>query len=244
MADQSYIDQTVRQLSEKFNILQREAISIILGIVEGKTINESLQIINQLNMDVVMKSKSAGIVSAYTAANRNILLGKELFAPITETSLQVLILQSEQYLTGEIVGMANAIKQEIISGIMNNRTIDQIVEAVGRRGYSPTVGMKRIVNDGLNNYSRAVTRLMMEEAPKNTKYIYIGPADEKTRGFCLSAIQLGAVTLKQIKSMGDEYAESLTSGGGVNCRHSWEARSENVRDQFYRKEEAEEILNA
>ena len=93
MADQSYIDQTVRQLSEKFNILQREAISIILGIVEGKTINESLQIINQLNMDVVMKSKSAGIVSAYTAANRNILLGKELFAPITETSLQVLILQ-------------------------------------------------------------------------------------------------------------------------------------------------------
>ena len=44
--------------------------------------------------------------------------------------------------------------------------------------------------------------------------------------------------------MGDEYAESLTSGGGVNCRHSWEARSENVRDQFYRKEEAEEILNA
>ena len=104
--------------------------------------------------------------------------------------------------------------------------------------------MTRIVGDGLNNYSRAVTRMMMDEAPDNTKYIYVGPADEKTRSFCLSAIQAGAITMAEIKSMGGEWAISLTDGGGINCRHGWEPESRDVRGQFYQKEEAEEILNA
>ena len=84
----------------------------------------------------------------------------------------------------------------------------------------------------------------MEEAPKNEKYVYIGPADEKTRSFCLSAIQAGAITLQEIRSMGGEWEASLTEGGGINCRHSWEIASNDVRSQFYRKEEAEDILNA
>ena len=84
----------------------------------------------------------------------------------------------------------------------------------------------------------------MDKAPKDAKYIYIGPADEKTRDFCLSAIQLGPVTLEQINSAGSEYVNSLTKGGGPNCRHGWELASTDVRDQYYRKEEAEEIINA
>ena len=164
-----------------------------------------------------------------------------MFAPIKESTLQALLNQSEQYLSGQIAGMGNVIKQEVINGILNDRSIDDILQVIGRKGYSADVGMKRIINDGLNNYSRAVSRLMMDEVPENTKYIYIGPADEKTRDFCLSAIQGGEMTLKQIQSMG--WSASLTEGGGTNCRHSWEMVSNDVRSQFYRKEEAEDILN-
>ena len=81
-----------------------------------------------------------------------------------------------------------------------------------------------------------------DEAPDNTKYIYIGPADEKTRSFCLSAIQAGALTMSEISSMG--WSFSLTEGGGINCRHGWEPMSRDVKGQFYEQEEAEEILNA
>jgi hypothetical protein len=82
----------------------------------------------------------------------------------------------------------------------------------------------------------------MEEAPNNAKYIYIGPADEKTRDFCLTAIQAGAITMAQIESMG--WRSSLTDGGGINCRHGWELASSDVRSQFHRGKEAEVLINA
>ena len=168
-------------------------------------------------------------------------MSKELFADVTEETLSALLVQSEQYLAGEISAMSNVLKQEVLSGAINGLGTKEIVDNISKKGYGASIGMKRIVTDGLNNYSRAVTRVMMEEAPDDTKYIYIGPADEKTRDFCLSAIQAGEMTLSQIKSMG--WSASLTEGGGINCRHSWEMVSSDVRSQFYRQEEAEEILN-
>ncbi len=242
MADQNYIKRKVEELSSKFQLAQEEAISAMLSLVDGKTNAEAIAILNELDVGAVMNAKTSGIVSAYTAGNTGTLLSKELFAPITEATLQALLTQSEQYLAGEISGMANAIKQEVIAGILNNRTSEQILDMVGKKGYGADVGMKRIINDGLNNYSRAVSRMMMDEAEDNTKYIYIGPADEKTRDFCLNAISAGELTLAQIKS--SQFADSLTEGGGINCRHGWEPVSRDVRSQFYRKEEAEALLDA
>ena len=216
----------------------------MLGLVEGKTNAEAVAILNELDIDVVMKAKTAGIVNAYTAGNAGTLLSKEMFAEISEDTLKALITQSEQYLSGEITAMANTLKQEVVAGFINGKSAGEIVESLGKKGYAADVGMTRIVGDGLNNYSRSVTRMMMEEAPDNTKYIYVGPADEKTRPFCLSAIQAGAITMAEINSMGGEWVESLTDAGGINCRHGWEPESRDVRGQFYQKEEAEAILNA
>ena len=242
MADQNYIKKTVEELAVKFKLAQEESISAMLGLVEGKTNAEAIAILNELDVGAVMTAKTSGILTAYTAGNIGSLVTKEMFAPIGEFELKALLTQSEQYLSGQISAMGNVLKQEVINGIINRSSVDEILDIIGKKGYAADVGMKRILNDGLNNYSRAVSRMMMEEAPNNTKYIYIGPADEKTRDFCLSAIQAGEVTMKQIESMG--WRSSLTDGGGVNCRHGWEMASRDTRSQFYRKEEAEEILNA
>ena len=242
MADQDYIRRTVEELASKFQLAQEEAISAMLGLVEGKTNAEAIVILNELDIGAVMKAKTSGILAAYSTGNAGTLLSKELFAPIDEITLQALLTQSEQYLAGEITAMGNVVKQEVIAGIMNNRTLDDILESVGKKGYAANVGMKRIINDGLNNYSRAVSRMMMDEAPDNAKYVYIGPADEKTRDFCLSAIQAGAITLSEIKSMG--WSASLTEGGGINCRHGWELASSDIRSQFHRGEEAEVLIDA
>ena len=243
MADQDYIRRTVEELAAKFHLAQSEAISAMLGLVEGKTNAEAIAILNDLDVGVVMSAKTSGILTGYTAGNIGSLVSKEMFAPIGEFELQALLTQSEQYLSGHISALGSTLKQEVINGIINNRTVNEIMEVIGTKGYG-AVGMRRILNDGLNNYSRAVSRMMMDEAPDNAKYIYIGPADEKTRPFCLSAIQAGARTMAEIKSMGGEWFDSLTGGGGINCRHGWEMASRDTRSQFYRKDEAEDILNA
>ena len=244
MADQVLIQKTIEELAEKFQIAQDEVLGAIMSMVDGKSTADAIAILNEIDVSAVMIAKSKGIISSYTQSNVNTLVTKQMFADISEDVLRTLLTQSEQYLSGQIIAMGNVMKQEIINGAINKRTAEEIADNIAKKGYASGVGMKRIVSDGLNNYSRAVTRMMMEEAPENTKYIYIGPADEKTRAFCLSAIQAGAITLNQIRSMGYEWEASLSEGGGINCRHGWEIVTEDVRSQFYRQEEAEEILDA
>ena len=168
MADQDYIKKIVEELSSKFGLAQSEVISAMMELVKGKTNTDAIAILNEINIDTIIRSKTSGILSSYVQANAGVLLGKEMFAPIKESTLQALLNQSEQYLSGQIAGMGNVIKQEVINGILNDRSIDDILQAIGRKGYSADVGMKRIINDGLNNYSRAVSRLMMDEVPENT----------------------------------------------------------------------------
>ena len=64
---------------------------------------------------------------------------------------------------------------------------------------------------------------MMDIAPDNTKYVYIGPVDDRTRDECLSMASAGAITKKEIVSRFGEAV--LIDGGGFNCRHKWEIQS-------------------
>ena len=104
------------------------------------------------------------------------------------------------------------------------------------------MGFNQKINDAMNNMSRAVTTQMMQDAPADLKYVYIGPVDEKTRPFCLDAASQGALTEEQILALGGEYAESLVSGGGINCRHNWELASDDIQGQFHRGTQAQKII--
>ena len=57
-------------------------------------------------------------------------------------------------------------------------------------------------------------------------------------------MSLGEVTKSQIESMGGEFLDSLTIGGGVNCRHNWEAAGSGIKTAFHNQEEAQEIIDA
>ena len=179
-------------------------------------------------------------MAVYLAAQKDILLSKEFFAPITEDELKSLLIASEQYFATSLVGMSGVIKQQVISGMVSNRTNGEILESIGKLGYA-THNLKRILNDGMNNYSRSVSSFMMEDAPENTKYVYIGPADEKTRNFCLQAMAAGKLTKKQIGKKG--WNASLVEGGGFNCRHNWERAATKVETAFHNEDKGREILN-
>ena len=83
--------------------------------------------------------------------------------------------------------------------------------------------MQTVINTTLNTYSRMVTNQMMGVAPKNTKYVYIGPVDDRTRDECLEQIAEGEMTHSEIISKFGEAV--LEDGGGFNCRHKWEIAS-------------------
>ena len=57
MADQDYIRRTVEELARKFHLAQSEAISAMLGLVEGKTNAEAVAILNELDVGAVMSAK-------------------------------------------------------------------------------------------------------------------------------------------------------------------------------------------
>jgi hypothetical protein len=241
MADQDFIRKQVEELTKKIQIAQDEIVDAIIELTSGKSNAEAVKIINELDVDQIVKLKTSGILAGYTSAQTDILLSKQFFGDISEEDIRALLIASEQYFGANLVSMGGVIKQQVLNGIINNKTADDILETIARQGYG-TTGLNRIIRDGMNNYSRAVSAFMIEEAPENTKYIYIGPADEKTREFCLQASAAGALTIKQIRDKG--WIESLTDGGGVNCRHNWEIASADVRSQFNRGEEAQEILDA
>ena len=106
------------------------------------------------------------------------------------------------------------------------------------------MGFNQKINDSMNNMSRSVTTQMMKDAPPDLTYVYIGPVDEKTRPFCLDAASQGELTKDDILALGGEYAESLVSGGGINCRHNWELASDDITGQFHRGGEAQKIIDA
>ena len=64
---------------------------------------------------------------------------------------------------------------------------------------------------------------MMKNAPATTKYVYVGPVDDRTRDECLDMAAEGEITESEILTKFGEAV--LADGGGFNCRHKWEIAS-------------------
>ena len=241
MANQKFIKEQTEQLAKRLGIAQQEIVDTISELTRGKSKKEIVNIMNDLDMNQIIALKTAGIMGGYLAAQKDILLSKQFFSSISEEELQALLIASEQYLGANLIGMGGVIKQQVLSGIVNDRSVTEIIDLIGKQGYAAH-SMERIINDGMNNYSRTVSSFMMDEAPANTKYVYIGPADEKTRNFCLQLMSAGELTRKQIRDKG--WTSSLIEGGGVNCRHNWELAATKVKTEFHNQGKAQELLNA
>ena len=92
--------------------------------------------------------------------------------------------------------------------------------------------MQTLVTTGLNDYSRSVSKVMIDQLGDNQKYRYVGAIDDRTRDFCLQMWGAGNLTKAEIESRFG--ANVFISGGGYNCRHQWipveaESKSKDVR---------------
>ncbi len=142
--------------------------------------------------------------------------------PIDEQTLES-FLSGNISVLDEIIGtdaseLKNILNSATISGMQTSEILNQVSVA------SSASGQRAILNTRLNTYSRVATNTMMKDAPADTKYVYVGPIDERTRDECLEYASAGALTEAQIIESG--WSASLVDGGGINCRHKWEIASD------------------
>jgi len=77
-----------------------------------------------------------------------------------------------------------------------------------------------LVNTSLRTFSRATFAATAREyAPKDAKYRYVGPEDDRTRPECLEMLYAGELTLDEIE---ERFPGALIGANRWNCRHSWE----------------------
>jgi len=142
--------------------------------------------------------------------------------PINEQTLES-FLSGNISVLDEIIGtdaseLKNILNSATISGMQTSEILNQVSVA------SSASGQRAILNTRLNTYSRVATNTMMKDAPSDTKYVYVGPIDDRTRDECLEYASAGALTEAQIIESG--WSASLVDGGGINCRHKWEIASD------------------
>ena len=138
---------------------------------------------------------------------------------MTEQQIQLLIQMDIEVWEAYLPYLSAQIQQQIILGVYSGLTASEIVASIGSATLTGNQ-VATVITTSLNNYSRSINLLMMEEAPSNTLYQYVGPIDGRTRDICLQMGSEGPLTQSQIeKAYGRDV---LTYGGGYNCRHAWE----------------------
>ena len=123
----------------------------------------------------------------------------------------------------EIIGtdsseLRNILNEATITGMQTSEVLNKVTAA------SSASTQRALINTRLNTYSRVATNTMMKDAPSDTKYVYVGPIDDRTRDECLEYASAGALTEADI--IGNGWTASLVDGGGINCRHKWEIASD------------------
>ena len=219
MADQNLIDNAAEQIANLVDKAKADLLTDLYNIKRSATLGEFIEIVSTIDIEGTLKNKLQKATSVYANAHRQVLESTIGFAEIEGSLLTGFAKLNEQLFDNSIIRtISGHIRTQIVKGVEAGLTITEIVGSVTNASIS-NAQMQTLVNTTLNTYSRQVTNQMMKVAPKNTKYVYIGPVDDRTRDECLDMASIGKLTEAQIISQFG--AAVLQDGGGFNCRHKW-----------------------
>ena len=211
-----------------------EVFAGLLELVAGKTSEEAIEILADLNIGQALKLKQASATSSIIGAGCVDILEKTFAttAPLSEGALRGLLTSVEMKLSSnftDVVGndMRSIIVDGISTGKFHNQILKDSKEKLEKLGHS-VENAKKEIQAGFNQYSNSITNSLAEKAPANTKYVYIGAYDDRTRLECIEKIDFGEGTRQEIiDAFGDMSNEVW------NCRHKWEEASSSPEDQGY-----------
>ena len=224
MANQNDIDNASEQIARIMDSAKEELVASLVGLGSQVTdLNAFIDSLIAMDIEGTLKAKVQKATSIYAQAHREVLETTINFADIDGKGLVSFARLNEELFDSAIIrNVSGNIRTQVAQGLRAGLTAKQITERVAVSSIS-NAQMQTVVNTTLNTYSRMVTNQMMDVAPDDTKYVYIGPVDDRTRPECLKYASAGAITESDIISNG--WSDSLIDGGGFNCRHKWEIRS-------------------
>jgi hypothetical protein len=116
--------------------------------------------------------------------------------------------------------VAKALWQATVRGIFGSRDVNSILTDLGQVLDRREPVIRTLYDTSISIYGRQVEALLSDES-EDPVYAYMGPADEKTRDFCLEHV--GKVyTREQIDELDNgQLNDVFLTGGGYNCRHQW-----------------------
>ena len=224
MPIQDDIDSSAQQIADLVDKAKAELIAGLYEIgVDVEDVNALANALLTIDIEGTLKSKIQKATSIYAQAHRQVLESTIGFADINPASLTTFAKLNEQLFDQTIINtIAGNIRKELVTGIQSGLPLNTIIQSVSNSSIS-NAQMQTLVNTTLNTYSRTITNQMMENAPATTKYVYVGPVDDRTRLECLDYASAGEITEAEI--IGNGWTASLIDGGGFNCRHKWEIAS-------------------
>ena len=92
--------------------------------------------------------------------------------------------------------------------------------------------LQTLVRSGYSQYSNAIKKMMFDKVPTNTRFVYIGPNDGKTRSECRERIEMGTPTKSEV--LGSKFGNF--DNAVWNCRHSWEEITNDIVGQGFQGE--------
>ena len=243
MSDQLFIEQNSELVTDILLQVQEETIENLYRLKGQKTAEEFAVFIEELDVIQIVKAKSSNAINIYDDAHSTMLQTIQGFSAVSEQTLQTLKNYSTGSLLNQLDNMAQIIKKEVVNGIISGSPVQTVVDAVRGQGSLSRRQLQTLIATSMNEYSRSVTKVMIDKMPANTKYQYIGPLDGKTRPECLEMMAAGNLTKAEIEALETSLNLSnvFISGGGYNCRHKWETA---LQDKFrHDPEGARKILD-
>lgn len=227
------IDKLSQQIAEKVSLAQEEVATALMQLTKGKTAEEAAIILADVDIQELMKLKLAGVFATFDAGAIIMLENTFTTATLSEAALQAALSNAKSFVSEKFVeGTASSIRQNIISGITGGKAPSQVIADMRKAGFE-THHLKTQVETGFAQYSNSYKNMMADKLPDNTKFVYIGANDEKTRDECRERIAMSPATKKQI--LNSKFGD--LNNAIWNCRHSWEEQMEDVEAQGLQKEQ-------
>ena len=239
MSDQLFIEQNSELVTDILLQVQEETIENLYKLKGQRNAEQFAVFIQELDVMEIVRAKSSNAINIYDDAHGVMLQTIQGFAAVSEETLVALKNYSTGSLLNQLDNMAQIIKKEVVNGIISGSPVQTVVDAVRGQGALSRRQLQTLIDTAMNEYSRSVTKVMIDKMPNNTRYQYIGPLDGKTRPECLKMMAAGDITKAEIEARFG--SDVFISGGGYNCRHKWETA---LQDKFrHDPEGARKILD-
>lgn len=117
-------------------------------------------------------------------------------------------------------GLVEGLWRVIVDGVLGVRPVEELLKDIQDLVDGSAAQARTIYDTAVSTYSRMVDQIRSTGAPDEL-FLYAGPADAKTRPFCLQRV--GKVYARsEIERMDNhQLPDPMLSAGGYNCRHAF-----------------------